>query len=98
MQQMAEITMEFKKLMADKTLSQNKNPFTKELEKETCNKLIQLARIINNDPVESEGEGSLSFAVLLMTTCLAQRNKINMLEYANSLIDKKIKVLIQKLY
>lgn len=86
----AELALQFKKMVVDKTLEQNKNIFTKEMEREVLSKMIQLAMEINVDPIEKEGMGSLTWITLLFTTCLSQRDRINKLEYSLSLLDKKI--------
>ena len=85
----AELATQFNKVMADKTLKSNKNIFAQELEKELLSKMIQLAVEINNDLIEQEGMGSLSWITLLLKTCFAQRDRINSLEYTLSLLEKK---------
>lgn len=84
----ADLTVQFKKIMEDKTLPQNKNILSQEYEKEILTKMVQLAIDINNDSNESEGMGSLGWIVLLFKTCMAQKDKINLLEYRMSLIEK----------
>lgn len=86
----AELALQFKKTMDDKTLVQNKNIFAQELEKELLGKMIQLAVEINSDPFEQEGMGSLSWITLLLKTCFNQRDKINKLEYNISEINKAL--------
>lgn len=89
----ADLAMQFNKSMSDKTLAQNRNPFQKELEKDLLQQMAQLAIDINNDPNEKEGMGSLSWIILLLKTCFAQRDKINQLEYAVSQMEKITKAL-----
>jgi hypothetical protein len=91
-QRAAELAVQFKKIVEDKTLSQNKNIFNTELEREVLSKMIQLASEINNDPNEQEGMGSLSWITLLFKTVLSQRDRINNLEYSISQLDKKIDI------
>jgi hypothetical protein len=86
----AELASQFKKMMQDKTLPQNKNVFIQDSEREVLTKMVQLAVDINNDPNEQEGMGSLTWITLLFTTCLSQRDRVNKLEYAMTLLDKKI--------
>lgn len=86
----AELAISFKKILEDKTLSQNKNIFANEFERELLVKMIQLATEINNDPNEQEGMGSLGWIALLFKTVLAQRDRINNLEYNFSILEKKI--------
>jgi hypothetical protein len=85
----AELTASFNKIMTDKTLRENKNLISNELEKEILVEMMKLAVEINNDPLEQEGMGSLSWIALLFKTCLSQRDRINKLEYALSLLQKK---------
>ena len=77
----AELTLRFNKMIVDKTLPQNKSTFQQEIELDCLKDMVKLAQAINNDPLESEGEGSLSWVGVLLKTCLAQRDRINKLEY-----------------
>lgn len=85
----AELVMQFKKAMEDKTLPTNKSIFSQELEKEILSNMVQLAIDINNDPNEHEGMGSLSWITLLLRNCFSQRDKINKLEYMISQLEIK---------
>jgi hypothetical protein len=89
----ADLAVQFKKLVDDKTLAPNKNVFAKQLEKEILTNMAELAVEINNDPHEQEGMGSLGWVILLLKTILGQRDRINNLEYTISLLDKKIEQL-----
>lgn len=94
----ADLATQFNKSVSDKTLSQNKNVFQRDTEKELMTKMIQLAIEINDDPAEQhESMGSLGWIALLMRTCFAQRDKINKLEYVVYQLDKKI-TLIEENY
>jgi hypothetical protein len=86
----SDLALQFKKMMIDKTLQQNKNIFSQEMEREVLSKMIQLAVEINNDPHEQEGMGSLTWITLLFTSCLSQRDRINKLEYSLLQLEKKI--------
>ena len=97
----SELAIQFKKVIEDKTLPQNKNIFANEIERELLANMIDLAVEINNDPNEQDGMGSLSWITLLLKTVISQRDKINKLEYALYNFDKKldpsnISSLIQK--
>jgi hypothetical protein len=89
-QKAAEYSAQFKKSMLDKTLQQNKSIFAKELESELLSNMIKLAVEVNNDPNEQEGMGSLMWIILLLKTCLMQRDKINFLEYSIFQLEKKL--------
>jgi hypothetical protein len=84
----ADLSKKYINILQDKTLKQNKNPFSKQMEKETISLMIKLAQDINNDPNESEGMGSLSWITLLLKVCLSQNLKINELEYKISKLEE----------
>jgi hypothetical protein len=86
----AELSAQFAQTLNDKTLKQNKNVFAKEVERELLTKMAQLAIEVNNDQNEHEGMGSLSWIVLLLKTCLNQRDKMNQLEFSVSQLEKKL--------
>lgn len=86
----AELFIQFQRSMGDKTLTQNRNIFNIETEKEMLQNMLQLATEINNDPNEQEGMGSLTLITLLLKTCLAQRDRMNEMEFALLQIQKKL--------
>lgn len=86
----AELAIEFNKAMANKTLPQNKSVFTNDAEQELLLKMVRLAQEVNADPNEREGEGSLSWIILLLKNCFVQRDKINRLEYVVEQLDKNL--------
>lgn len=86
----ADLAVQFNKAMADKTLPQNKNMFQQEVEKELLGKMVQLAVDINSDQTEQyDGMGSLSWITLLLKTCFNQRDRINVLEYKVTHLERK---------
>jgi hypothetical protein len=89
-QKAAEYATLFKKILSDRTLSQNKNVFALEMETELLSNMIELSVNINNDPNEKEGMGSLMWIILLFKACLSQRDRINKLEYVVSQLEKKL--------
>lgn len=93
---MAELGVQFRKLMADKTLLDNKNIFQKELEVEVLKNMIKLAQEINSDFKELEGDGSVNLIALIFGTCLGQRDRINNLEYMVSELKKKFDAIDKK--
>lgn len=88
-----DLAIQFNNAMIDKTLQQNKNMFQREIESELLRDMSNLAQEINSDPMEKDGVGSLNWIVLLLKTCLNQRDRINRLEYALSQIEKKFEQL-----
>lgn len=85
----AELFVAFQRALNDKTLAQNRNIFNAETEKEMMQKILQLAVEINNDPNEQEGMGSVTAITLLLKTCMAQRDRMNEMEFALSQLQKK---------
>jgi hypothetical protein len=77
----AELALSYKKLILDKTLTQNKTVFSEEIEKETLSKMVSLAVEINNDEDEQEGMGTLGWVTLLLKYFLHHRDRVNNLEY-----------------
>lgn len=92
-QKASELAVSFKKTMEDRTLFQNKNVFTNDLERELLSKMIQLAVEINNDPNEQEGMGSLGWITLLFKTALSLRDRNNLLEYKILQLERKLENL-----
>lgn len=88
--QAADYSSQFKKIISDRTLVQNKNVFSTEIETELLSNMIKLAVEVNTDPNEQEGMGSLMWIILLLKTCLSQRDRINKLEYIVTQLEKKI--------
>jgi DNA repair ATPase RecN len=86
----SELATQFAKMMADKTLPENKNLFAIEAKRELLSNMVQLAKDINNDPNELEGDGSLIWIIVLFNTCFDQRDRINKLEYALTQIQKTL--------
>jgi hypothetical protein len=87
--QAAELFVQFNKVIADKTLPQNRNVFNNETENELLKNMLRFASAANNDTNELEGEGSLALITILLKACLAHRDRINELEYALSVLQKK---------
>lgn len=85
----AKLSSDLNKMMQDKTLHTNKTPFQKSFESDIVAELVKLALDVNSDENEPEGAGSVSCIILLLNTCLLQRDKINKLEYDVSLLKKQ---------
>jgi hypothetical protein len=86
----SEFAQQFAQMMNDKTLPQNKGSFANEAKRELLQNMVGLAKDINNDPNELEGDGSLILSIILFNTCFDQRDRINQLEYSVSQINKKL--------
>lgn len=88
-QRAAVYSAQFKKMMNDKTLKQNRNVFVAELESELLANMIKLSVDVNVDTSEQEGMGSLMWVILLLKTCFSQRDRINDLEYKVAQLENK---------
>lgn len=86
----SDLSVQFARMMADKTLPENKNIFANEAKRELMQNMVQLAKDINNDDLEAEGDGSLIWIIVLFNTCFDQRDRINKLEYILTQISKKV--------
>ena len=85
----SDLALRFKRVLDDKTLTQNKNPFQQAAESELLNGLVQLSIDMNTDQAEIEWMGSVGLSALLLKTAIIQRDKINELEYKIFLQEKK---------
>lgn len=89
----AELALSFKKIMFDKTLSQNKTVFSTDLEKEVLTKMVSLAIEINNDENEQEGMGSLGWITLCLKYLIILKDRVNEMEYKTLQLQKEISIL-----
>jgi hypothetical protein len=85
----SDLSVQFSRMMSDKTLPENKNIFANEAKRELMQNMVQLAKDINNDPNELEGDGSLIWIIVLFNTCFDQRDRINNLEYTLTQVSKR---------
>ena len=87
------LARQFIAAIKDKTLTDNKNQFQKDVEVELLRNMANLAQKIDNDEVEMAGMGSLAWIVLLFRTCFNQRDRANTLEYRLLQIEKKLSAI-----
>lgn len=92
----AELSMQFKSCLDDKTISSNKSPVAEDAEKELVSKMIQLSIDINNDENELEGMGSIGWLALLLRVTLMQKTRINDLEFELSIMRDTVNKLNAK--
>lgn len=85
-----ELYIRFAKTMADKTLPQNRNILNNETERELLTDIIGLAKDIRDDANEEAELGPITCIILLLRTCLSQRDRINELEYSFIQLQKKL--------
>lgn len=89
----SELSLNFRKILEDKTLPDNKNIFAADLEKEIMGNLGQLAIDINTDEKEVEGMGSVGIITLLLRCLLIQRDKLNLLQFSVEKLENTVKSL-----
>lgn len=77
----SDLAGKFTKMLNDKTLTENKNLFIQDIEKEILSELLKLGVEINLDESQQEGMGSMGLISLLFKSVISQRDKINNLEY-----------------
>lgn len=89
-QTIANLSLQFKKIIEDKTLIQNKNELSKTIEADTLKEIVELAGKINADQNEQEGMGSLLLCTILLKALIIFRDRENSLEYKLHLLEKRI--------
>lgn len=92
-----ELSLAFKKILEDKTLSENKNIFATDVEMETLGGLVALGIDMNTDENETEGMGSIGLITLLLRCTLIQRDKINASDFKLHTMGNTIKTLEKKI-
>lgn len=86
-----ELSSQFRKIIEDKTLPENRSPLQETFQTETFTKLLELANALNEDDNEPDNVGSMALIVLLMKTNFLLKDKINVLEYKLSLLSEEVK-------
>jgi len=86
-------SIRFRDALNDKTLSENKTPQDKDIEKSIMKELCQVALEMNNDENKPEGAGSVGLHSLILNMFLLQRNTINSLNYKIFKLSEEIKSL-----
>src|SRR5271165_5787681 len=90
----ADLAINFRKILEDKTLIENKNLMSIDLEREIIGNLAQLAvDMNNNENEEKDGMGGVGLSSLLFRCMLIQRDKINSLDYSINQLNKSFKEL-----
>jgi hypothetical protein len=85
------LATDFRRIMNDATLPQNRNILSKELEREIITNLMQLAIDINTDQHEKDGMGSVGVEALIMNQLLTLRDRNNFLEFTLEQLTRKMK-------
>ena len=85
-----ELSGQFKAMITDRVLVDNKSPIAKNIEGEVLNNLVQVASEMNADATQPEGFGSITLDMLLMKMLLLQRDTINAMAYKISELEKTV--------
>ena len=80
--EMFRLATEFKRMINDQVLPENKGPIVANLEKENLDKLIRLSSAINQDDTQEEAAGCNALCMILMKCILSQRDNINKLSHS----------------
>jgi hypothetical protein len=83
-----ELGKEYRDLLADKTISENKTFLTESREKEIVGKLINYAVKVNTDVDEYESMGSVALLTLLLKCVIKMRDRYNDIEYKYHMLEK----------
>ncbi len=81
----SELAVQFKNLLSNKELAKNKSVLQERMEKDLLQEMVSFASELDNDPEEAEGIGTLMWVSMLLKFSLAQRDRMNELEYQLSL-------------
>ncbi len=79
--EMVKLATEFKRLINDTVLPDNKGPVALSVEKEVLDKLIKLSSSMNEDETQEECAGSNALCTIIMKCMFYQRDTINKLSY-----------------
>jgi hypothetical protein len=79
--------------LKDKTLPDNKNSISKDLEKESFQNLIQLGMEMNSDLSQDDGVGSMALIALLLRVILTLRDQVNLVDYRVVRVEASIDAL-----
>jgi hypothetical protein len=90
------LSIEYWKSLKDPTLEINKGPIQKNLEKETFDKLVELANELNLDQTKPDSYGSLSLSIMLLKSVFYLRDENNKMAYKISELEKALAKLSSK--
>jgi len=83
-----ELGKQYKDLLDNKTITDNKTFLAESKEKEIIGKLINYAVKINTDQNELEGMGSVALITLLLKCVIKMRDRYNDIEYKYHLLER----------
>lgn len=86
-----DLSVKFKSMIEDRIHPDSRSPISKNIEKETLDKLVSLASEMNEDDMQPEGIGSTALCMLLMKMVLIQRDTISALAFKIDKLEKLVK-------
>lgn len=87
-EKISKATLQYKAMINDHTLIENKTPLSKNLESESIKTLTEIATALNTDQNQPEGIGAVGLCSLLLQVNLIQRDQINKLNFELSKMKK----------
>jgi hypothetical protein len=87
-----DLSIKLKAMMEDKTLTENKSSISKDIEKDTANKIVALAADIDLDEDQPYSEGSRGMCFLLLKFMIMQRDTLNALAFKLEKLEKYLTV------
>jgi hypothetical protein len=91
-----ELGKQYRELLEDQTISENKNFLIESKEKEIVGKLVSYAIKVNADHNENEGMGSVAIVTLLLKCVLRMRDRYNDVAYKCHILEKNYTRLEEK--
>ena len=88
---------QYRELLEDKTITNNKSFLVESKEKEVISKLINYAVKVNTDRDEYEGMGSVALITLLLKCVIKMRDRYNDIEYKYHMLEKNAVKLEEKI-
>jgi len=90
-----DLTIALINMFKDKTLDENKDIERKKFEKQLLTDYVVFVKLLNEAEDEEDGAGTLGFTLALMKVCVAQRDRINELDYNVKTLSLKIDQLLR---
>jgi len=77
-------------MIKDKTLDENKDPKSRDAEKQILSEYAAFSRLINSDPNQEDCIGTLTFVMSIARCMMIQRDRINECEYRVIQLNNKL--------
>ena len=87
----------FKSILSEKRLPENMGPIQKSTEKEIVSEWRDFINTLNNDEDKPYGYGSLAAILLIFGSLIKFRDRANMVEYKNQMLEAELKEIKERL-